>query len=130
MWLPGLRRLLRILEVVGVEVTELGLLGDLRKIHVGVCKWLVFRQLGISVFGVDAEGRVRLQLSESFRLDVERGTHRTIVNLLRTTDDECSPVLFSLNGSDVEVTVLLQVYREDRLLLVIDFYQVCAFDEA
>ena len=73
---------------------------------------------------------MRLQLSESFRLDVERGTHRTIVNLLRTTDDECSPVLFSLNGSDVEVTVLLQVYRENRLLLVIDFDEVCAPDEA
>ena len=62
--------------------------------------------------------------------NVERRTHWAIVNLLRATDDECSPVLFSLNRSDVEVTVLLQVYLEDRILLFISIRLTCALADA
>ena len=116
MRLPGLRRHLCIFEVVSVEVAELTVLGDLSEVHVGVCEWLI----EVFVFRVSAEGRVGVQLGQPVLLDVERRTHWAIVNLLRTTDDECSPVLFSLDRSDVEVTLLLQVYREDRLFLVVN----------
>ena len=116
MRLPRLRCHLCILEVVCVEIAELAVLGDLSEIHVGICEWLV----EVFVFRVSAEGRVRVQLGQPVLLDVERRTHWAVVNLLRTTNYECSPVLFSLDRSDVEVTLLLQVYREDRLFLVVN----------
>ena len=47
MRLPGLCRLLCILEVVGVEVTELAILGDLSEIHVGVGVCLVLLRVSI-----------------------------------------------------------------------------------
>ena len=63
---------------------------------------------------------MRVKLGQPVLLNVECWTHWAVVNLLRATNDECSPVLFSLNRSDVEVTLLLQVYREDRLFLVVN----------
>ena len=73
---------------------------------------------------------MRVQLSQLVLFNVERRTHRASVNLLRSADDECSPVLFSLDRSEVEVTVLLQVYCENRLFLVNYFHQICAPEDA
>ena len=65
---------------------------------------------------------MRVQLGQPVLLNVECWTHWAVVNLLRASNDECSPVLFSLNRSDVEVAVLLQVYRVDGLFLDIDIH--------